>query len=62
LKKADWGVINHHVAKREREGKESDVLLHDVLIPPKKVRKEMLRNCSVFSSEYIDEGKQSPID
>ncbi|KAF8856063.1 ankyrin, partial [Acephala macrosclerotiorum] len=44
LKGSDWIAIGHHTSKRKREGKENEVLYKDVVFPPKKVRKEILRN------------------
>jgi hypothetical protein len=44
LKKPDWMAIDHHTSKRKREGKENEVLHNGVVVPPKKVRKEILRN------------------
>jgi hypothetical protein len=37
-------AIDHHTSKRKREGKENEVLHNGVVVPPKKVRKEVLRN------------------
>jgi len=44
LRGADWPIIDYYLDKRKRGGKESEVTLHGMLIPRKKVRKEILRN------------------
>jgi hypothetical protein len=44
LKGREWGAINHHVSKRKRDGKESDLYIHGALVPQKKVRKETSQN------------------
>jgi hypothetical protein len=62
LKKTDWPSIDHHLSKRKRHGRESEVLLHDIVIPAKKVRKETLRNREVLAADYGGEGKPSSID
>jgi hypothetical protein len=44
-KASDWVAISYHKAKRKRiEDKDTDVYLHGILQPPKKVRKEINRN------------------
>jgi len=58
LKKTDWPAIDYYLSKRKRDGKENEVLLNDVPIPPRKIRKEILRNSSAFPSKYSGEGKQ----
>jgi hypothetical protein len=62
LKKKDWPAIDHHVSKRKRDGKESEVLLNDIPIPPKKIQKETSRYRGAFTSDYGDEGKKSSTD
>ncbi|RDL41668.1 uncharacterized protein BP5553_01647 [Venustampulla echinocandica] len=44
LKKTDWPVIKHHLSKRARQNKRSEILLHGIRIPQHKVRKEVNRN------------------
>jgi hypothetical protein len=58
LKKTDWPAIDYYLSKRKRDGKENEVLLDGVPIPPRKIQKEILRNSSAFPSKYSGEGKQ----
>jgi hypothetical protein len=40
---ADWRIIGDILKKRKLEDKDSDVFDHGILIPPKKVQKEIVR-------------------
>jgi hypothetical protein len=56
LKGADWPIVKNHVsARRLREGKESEVYLHGVLIQMRKIRKEALRHSN--STMHMSGGK-----
>jgi hypothetical protein len=43
LTETNWLAIKYHTWDRQGEGKETDVYLHNVLIPAKRVRKELRR-------------------
>lgn len=59
LKGAEWGVIRHHVSKRKREGKDSNLYVDGILVPAKKVRKETSRNTFVSLRDPVARGKGS---
>jgi hypothetical protein len=44
LKASEWKYVAHRMQKRKREGLESDIYVHDTLVPPKKVKKEVSRH------------------
>lgn len=58
MKKKDWVAVGHVVSMRKRDGKESEVLLDEFRLPPKKVRKEISRNTKAFASEHHIQGNQ----
>jgi len=39
----DWKAIGTVIGKRERDGKDSDVFYNEVLVPRKKLKKEIAR-------------------
>jgi hypothetical protein len=43
LQKSDWQILQHHISKRRRNGKESQFLLHGVPIPQRKLDKNISR-------------------
>jgi hypothetical protein len=44
LKKEEWAAIEHRLLKRKRACKESVVYVDEILLPTKKIRKEISRN------------------
>lgn len=48
-KRTDWVAVSEMVSKRKRDGKESEVIIDGVPVPPKKVRKEISRNDIKYS-------------
>ncbi|OCL15199.1 ankyrin, partial [Glonium stellatum] len=44
-----WVAVSEMVSKRKRDGKESEVIIDGVPVPPKKVRKEISRNDIKYS-------------
>ena len=56
LKSEEWKAVHHHVSKRKRNDKESDVYIDDILVPREKVRKETSRNSFVSIVEQCVQG------
>lgn len=53
LKQGSWRAIDHHISKRKREGKDSEVLHNDMVLPTKKVRKDTLRSREAVGSIHM---------
>jgi hypothetical protein len=56
LKSLEWKAVSHHLRKRKREGKESDLYVDETLVPEKKLRKETARNGFVSVWELYAQG------
>jgi hypothetical protein len=54
LRETEWKFIHHRTQKRKREGKESVAYVDDILVPPKKLKKEVSRHCPpTFAQGYV---------
>lgn len=49
---AFWQYVGHRVAKRKKEGKESDVILNGRRLDPSKVEKETNRHRTTLVSRF----------
>lgn len=56
MKGREWNAISHHLGKRKREGKQTDLYVDGVLIPKKKVQKESSRNDFIPALEKYTRG------
>jgi len=54
-------ALESRLLKRKRDGKESDVYVDGELLSPKKIRKEIGRNCCGSSLERYAQGNSSSI-
>jgi Clr5 domain len=59
LKKEEWAAVEHRLLKRKRARKESVVYVDGILLPPKKLRKEISRNGCALGLGRATEGNRS---
>jgi Clr5 domain len=59
LKKEEWAAVEHRLLKRKRALKESVVYVDGILLPPKKLRKEISRNGCALGLGRATEGNRS---
>ena len=48
-----WKIVSYKLAKRKRDGKDSNVYYHNQLLPPKKVCNEVSRHGYMTTSERL---------